>query len=34
MEKIDVIRGGAPGIDMQGQPVIANVVLKTEDSTA
>ncbi|MBI1199831.1 MAG: TonB-dependent receptor plug domain-containing protein [Phenylobacterium sp.] len=28
--RIDVIRGGAPGIDMQGKPVVANVVLKPE----
>ena len=34
VDHIDVIRGGAPGIDMQGQQVIANVVRKTEDSTA
>jgi outer membrane receptor protein involved in Fe transport len=28
VERIDVIRGGAPGIDMQGKTVIANVVKK------
>lgn len=28
VERIDLIRGGAPGIDMQGQSVIANVVRK------
>ena len=28
VDHIDLIRGGAPGIDMQGQTVIANVVLK------
>jgi len=28
VERIDVVRGGAPGIDMQGKPVIANVILK------
>ena len=28
VERIDVIRGGAPGVDMQGKTVIANVVLK------
>lgn len=33
VDHIDVIRGGAPGIDMQGQPVVANVVLKREDSS-
>lgn len=32
VERIDVIRGGAPGIDMQGKAVIANVVLKPEQS--
>ena len=30
--RIELIRGGAPGIDMQGKSVIANVVLKTGDS--
>ena len=34
VDHIDVIRGGAPGIDMLGQPVIANVVRKAEDSSA
>lgn len=29
VERIEVIRGGAPGIDMQGLPVVANVVRKT-----
>jgi outer membrane receptor protein involved in Fe transport len=28
VERVDVIRGGAPGIDMQGKTVIANVILK------
>jgi outer membrane receptor protein involved in Fe transport len=28
VERIDVIRGGAPGVDMQGKSVIANVVKK------
>jgi outer membrane receptor protein involved in Fe transport len=28
VERIDVIRGGAPGIDMQGKTVIANLILK------
>jgi hypothetical protein len=28
VERIELIRGGAPGIDMHGQAVIANVVLK------
>lgn len=31
--RIDVIRGGAPGIDMQGKSVIANVILKDGDAT-
>ena len=25
--RVELIRGGAPGIDMQGQPVVANVIL-------
>lgn len=29
--RIDVIRGGAPGIDMQGKTVIANVITKKEN---
>lgn len=29
IERIDVIRGGAPGIDMQGKTVIANVIKKS-----
>ena len=33
VDHIELIRGGAPGIDMQGQTVVANVVLKTADST-
>ncbi len=28
VERIDIIRGGAPGIDMQGKTVLANVILK------
>jgi hypothetical protein len=28
VDRIDLIRGGAPGIDMQGRTVMANVVLK------
>src|SRR5947209_853495 len=28
IERIDVIRGGAPGIDMQGKTVLANVIRK------
>jgi len=28
VERIDIIRGGAPGIDMQGKTVIANIVRK------
>lgn len=34
VERIDLIRGGAPGIDMQGKTVIANVVRKTGASTS
>jgi hypothetical protein len=30
VDHIDVIRGGAPGIDMQGKTVIANVVRRTD----
>ncbi|MBS0471653.1 MAG: TonB-dependent receptor [Proteobacteria bacterium] len=33
VDHIELIRGGAPGIDMQGQTVVVNVVRKTEDST-
>jgi hypothetical protein len=33
VDHIEVVRGGAPGIDMQGQTVIANVIRKTADST-
>src|SRR5690348_12275426 len=33
VERIELIRGAAPGIDMHGQTVVANVVLKKEDST-
>ncbi|OYX36303.1 MAG: hypothetical protein B7Y99_02380 [Caulobacterales bacterium 32-69-10] len=29
VERIELIRGGAPGIDMQGLPVVANVVRKS-----
>jgi outer membrane receptor protein involved in Fe transport len=29
VERIDLIRGGAPGIDMQGRTVVANVVRKS-----
>ncbi|MBJ7483649.1 TonB-dependent siderophore receptor [Brevundimonas sp.] len=32
VERIELIRGGAPGIDMQGYSVIANVILKTQNS--
>jgi outer membrane receptor protein involved in Fe transport len=32
VERIDLIRGGAPGIDMQGKTVIANVVLKKDSA--
>ncbi|HET7083189.1 MAG TPA: TonB-dependent receptor [Rhizomicrobium sp.] len=30
VERIEVIRGGAPGIDMQGQTVVANVVTRKD----
>ena len=33
VERIDLIRGGAPGIDMQGQTVVANIIRKTGSST-
>jgi len=33
VDHIEVIRGGAPGIDMQGQTVVANVIRKKGDST-
>lgn len=32
VERIDVIRGSVPGIDMQGQTVVANVIRKKADS--
>ena len=32
VDRIELIRGGAPGIDMQGYSVIANVILKVQDS--
>ena len=32
VERIELIRGGAPGIDMQGQSVLANVVRNKTDS--
>lgn len=34
VERIEVIRGGAPGIDMQGQSVVANIIRKREDATS
>ncbi len=33
VERIELIRGGAPGIDMQGQTVVADVILKKDAST-
>jgi len=33
VERIDVIRGGAPGVDMQGKTVLANVVKKAGGGT-
>jgi TonB-dependent receptor-like protein len=32
VERIELIRGGAPGIDMQGQSVLANIIRRKEDS--
>jgi hypothetical protein len=32
VERIEIIRGGAPGIDMQGQSVVANVIVRDGDS--
>jgi outer membrane receptor for ferrienterochelin and colicin len=31
--RIDVIRGGAPGIDMQGRTVVANIIRRNTNST-
>ncbi len=33
VERIELIRGGAPGIDMQGYSVVVNVIVKQEDSS-
>src|SRR6202008_4662017 len=33
VERIDVIRGSAPGVDMQGQTVLANVIRKKNGGT-
>ncbi|MGZ8363434.1 MAG: TonB-dependent receptor plug domain-containing protein, partial [Caulobacteraceae bacterium] len=33
VERIDVINGGAPGIDMQGNSVVANIILKKQAQT-
>jgi hypothetical protein len=33
VDRIEIVRGAAPGIDMQGQTVIANVVRKKADKT-
>lgn len=30
VERVDIIQGGAPGIDMQGKTVIANVILRKD----
>ena len=32
VQRIELIRGGAPGIDMQGYSVVVNVILKNESS--
>jgi len=33
VERIEVVRGGAPGIDMQGQSVVANIVRRAGDAS-
>ena len=33
VDRVEVIRGGAPGIDMQDLPVVANVILKRSDQS-
>lgn len=33
VERVELIRGGAPGIDMQGYPVVVNVILKNQASS-
>jgi len=33
VDHVELIRGGAPGIDMQGQTVVVNIVRKKNDST-
>ncbi|MDP1630851.1 MAG: TonB-dependent receptor [Caulobacter sp.] len=30
VERIDIVRGGAPGLDMQGKTIIANVILRND----
>lgn len=32
VERIELVRGGAPGIDMQGYSVVVNVILKSQSS--
>ena len=32
VERIELVRGGAPGIDMQGYPVVVNVITRSESS--
>lgn len=32
--RIDIIRGGAPGIDMQGQSIVANIIRKSGATTS
>ena len=34
VEQVELIRGSAPGIDMQGQPVVANVIRRADASTS
>lgn len=33
VERIEVIRGGAPGIDMQGRSLVANIIRRSADTT-
>ena len=34
VDRIEIVRGGAPGVDMQGLTVVANVIRKRVDSTS
>jgi hypothetical protein len=33
VDRIEVIRGGAPGIDMQGQSVVANIIVRAGNTS-